>query len=64
MAITIENPTAEEIYEALKQVPEREMERLRAMLSGSVAEQREEESAWHQASRTSATRFFEDEESQ
>jgi hypothetical protein len=32
MGITIENPTAEEIYEALKQVPESELERLRAML--------------------------------
>jgi hypothetical protein len=63
MAITIENPTAEEIYEALKQVPESELERLRVMLSAGDAEQTEEV-AWHQASRTSATRFFEDEDKQ
>ena len=42
MAITIENPTVEEIYEALKQVPEHEMERLRVMLSGGTTEQRED----------------------
>lgn len=36
MAITIENPTAEEIYEALKQVPESEVERLRTMLVAKV----------------------------
>ena len=62
MAITIENPTAEEIYEALKQVPEHEVERLRVMLRESPAEKKDEESAWYQASRTSAARFFEDEE--
>lgn len=36
MAITIENSTAEAIYEALKQVPESELERLRAMLMARV----------------------------
>lgn len=63
MAITIENATAEEIYEALKQVPESEVERLRMMLSQDAAGMEEEE-AWHQASKTSAARFFEDEERQ
>ena len=63
MAITIENPTAEGFYEALKQVPEAEVERLRLMLSHGTAENvDEEETAWYQATRNSAARFFEDEE--
>ena len=33
MSITIENPTAEAIYHALKQVPESEVARLRELLA-------------------------------
>ena len=32
MSITIENPTAESVFEALKQLPAEEWQRLRAML--------------------------------
>ena len=34
MSITIENPTAEAIYEALQSVPANEIERLKALLNG------------------------------
>ncbi len=62
MAITIETPTAEAIYEALKQVPADEMMRLRAMLNVPVSETAEaEQSAWRAVSAHSASRFFEEE---
>ena len=68
MTIVIENPTAETIYEALKQVPEAEITRLRALLNeipDEIPEEtaEDEEAAWRQSSRTAAQRFFENEES-
>jgi hypothetical protein len=36
MSITIENPTAESVFEALKQLPAEEWKRLRAMLITTV----------------------------
>ena len=63
MTIVIENPTAETIYEALKQVPPDEVTKLRALLNQTSGETIEdEETAWHQASQTAAHRFFEEEE--
>jgi len=63
MTITIDNPTAEAIYAALKQVPAKEVTRLREMLNTPEAETiQEEEAAWYQASSASAARFFDEEE--
>lgn len=65
MAIVIDNPTAEEIYEALKQVPAVEITRLREMLNQPAPETAGEESAaWYQASQVSAARFFDEEDGQ
>ncbi len=62
MSITIDNPTAESIYAALKQMPPAEITRLRAMLNDSSETIHEEEAAWYQASEASLARFFEEEE--
>lgn len=65
MSITIENPTAETIYAALREVPAHEIERLKVLLNSEPEETaKTEETAWHQVSHAAATRFFEEEENQ
>ena len=62
MSITIENPTAEAIYAAIKsQIPPSEFERLKNLLSHEETPE-EEEAAWRAASAHSAARFFDEEE--
>lgn len=63
MAITIENPTAEDAFQALQSLPKAELARLKTMFIETYSETAaEEEAAWRQASAQSASRFFEDEE--
>jgi len=63
MAITIENPTAEDAFRALQSLPKDELTRLKTMfIEGNEETAEEEEEAWRQASAQSASQFFEDEE--
>lgn len=61
MSITIENPTAESVWQAIQQLPQSEIERLKELLSNEEATAAEE-SAWRAASAQAATRFFDEEE--
>jgi hypothetical protein len=61
MVITIENPTAEAIIEALKQqIPTPEYNRMKKLLNEEETAS-EEEDEWHAISKSAANRFFEDE---
>ena len=63
MSITIESPTAEAALEALRKLPEGEMERLKLLLKGKNEESpAEEEAAWRASSLASGARFFDEEE--
>lgn len=63
MAITIQNPTAEDAFQALQSLPKDELARLKTMfIEGNEETAEEDEEAWRQASAQSAIRFFEDEE--
>jgi hypothetical protein len=62
MVITIENPTAEGIIEALKQqIPTPEFNRMKKLLNEPEETTSEEETEWHAISQGAASRFFEDE---
>lgn len=63
MSIVIENPTAESIFAALRDVPAEELSRLKVMSLGEAREEtlEEEEAQWHRVSVHSAARFDEDE---
>lgn len=62
MAIVIEEATAEAIFAALREVPEQEKQKLRALLDEREETLEEEEEAWRQISAAQAVRFFEQEE--
>lgn len=62
MAITIENPTAEDAFQALQSLPKDELARLKMMFLEKNTPKDDEEAAWRQASAQSASQFFEDEE--
>ena len=60
MAILIEEPTAEAIFAALREVPEPEKQKLGALLLGEREETEEEERAeWGRIAQASGERFFE-----
>ena len=62
MSIVIENPTAESIFAALRDVPVEELARLSQMLSQPREESIEEEEAeWRRIAANSAARFDEKE---
>lgn len=63
MPITIDKPTAEAFWQAVQQLPQDELKRLKAMLADPNVETAEqEEEAWRAASLQSAARFFDEEE--
>ena len=63
MPILIENPTAEAVWQAVLQLPQDEVERLKQMFAASHGETAvKEQEAWHEASMQSAARFFDEEE--
>ena len=62
MPITIENPTAEAVWQAVLQLPQDEVERLKQMFAASHEETADEQEAWREASLRSAARFFDEEE--
>ena len=63
MPITIENPTAEAVWQAVLQLPQTEVERLKQMFAASHEETAaQEQEAWHEVSAQSATRFFDEED--
>ncbi len=63
MPITIEVPTAEAALQAVQQLPQDEIERLKAMLAETNNETAEQElDAWRAASLQSAAHFFDEEE--
>lgn len=61
MSSPIESPTAEAIYQAIRDVPSEEIERLKAMLNEREETREEEENQWRAISARCAARFFEEE---
>ena len=61
MPILIEYPTAEAVWQAVLQLPQNEVERLKQMFAASHEETAvEEQEAWREASMQSAARFFDE----